>query len=179
MALTLENQNLYNALFPNSQSSNQGGLFQTFNSGGFSNVLNTKSLDVTNTGGESGPNIGAGAIAGAAGNLAKMFDTNPNKYGNADILGDVASGVASGAAAGPWGMAIMGGVSLYKGLKQKQAQIDHDKKVKHNILRDAKAVSDKKEAHLSAQSFFAKQNSATAGAYGIGDIDNFLKQNRV
>mgnify|MGYP003668695426 CR=1 FL=1 len=123
--------------------------------------------------------VGAGAIAGVAGEVFSMFDKDKSKYGNANILGDIAGGVAKGAALGPYGMLAFGGKALIEGLGKKNRQIEHDKKVKHGILRDANAVSDKKESHLSAQSFFAKQNSATAGAYGIGDIDNFLQKNRV
>jgi len=180
--MALENQNLYSSLFPNNQSSSQGGLFQTYGLGGSSNILsgNLGNNNIPNiTGGESGPKIGVGAIAGVAGGLAKMFDKNPDKYDNADIFGDVASGIAAGSAAGPLGMAVMGGASLYKGLQQKKAQIERDKKIKHAEIRDAKAISDKKESYASIQSFYKKQNSATAGAYGIGDIDNFLQKNRV
>jgi hypothetical protein len=127
----------------------------------------------------SGGGVGAGAIAGVAGQVFGMFDKDKNKYGNADILGDIAGGVAQGAAFGPAGMVFMGGKALIEGLGKKKQQIEHDKKIDHGIKRDAIAVSDKKQSHLNAQSFFAKQNSATAGAYGIGDIDNFLQNNRV
>ena len=122
----------------------------------------------------SGGGIGAGAIAGMAGQGFGMFDKDKSKYGNADILGDVASGVASGAAFGPAGMVFMGGKALIEGLGKKKQQIEHDKKIDHAIKRDTDAKFEKHLAHADAQKFFEKQKAATAGVYGVKDIDSFL-----
>ena len=124
----------------------------------------------------SGGGIGAGAIAGMAGEVFGMFDKDKSKYGNADILGDIAGGVAKGAALGPYGMLAFGGKALIEGLGKKKEQIEHDKKIDHAIKRDADAKFEKHIAHSDAQTFFAKQKEATAGAYGVKNIDSFLEK---
>ena len=184
MPLTLENQNLYNSLFPNNQSSNQGGLFQTFNSGGYSNILNGGSLtsnesnasDIVSGGGSNFNFSTAGTLAGLGSQMTNDVQTK-------SALGYAATGAKLGSKLGPYGAAfgfIAGGI--YGGVKGKEQQdkIDLAKRTSETTEGVvAQMKSNIKDSQSSVSDFWQGQKNATENAYSVGHIDNFKNENRV
>ena len=184
MALTLENQNLYNTLFPNSQSSNQGGLFQTYNSGGFSNMLsgnlggnNESNVSNIESSGGSGLNIGNAVnmgistaqqlIPGASSNpYLNAAKNNPLMKAGLKTMNPVVIG------AGLLSTAILGGRA-----KKQQEQLK--KQTDINSQNQQVLAEGLQSKRNEVSDFYSGQRKAAGNAYGISDIDNFLKQNRV
>jgi len=124
--------------------------------------------------------INGSAIMGGALALGSTaldaIDDDPG-YGNVDILKSATKYAAAGAAAGPWGAAagfVVGGVV---GKIEKNKFDKAEKETKKKELDDLNTKSLVEARMLEDQSFNEGMAGAKLGAYGVSDIDNFIKKN--
>jgi|13_taG_2_1085334.scaffolds.fasta_scaffold34469_2 hypothetical protein len=183
-----ENSNIYSSLFPNGVS--QGGMYQTFNSGGYNNILNNSSS--INTGsnmsdtisGGGGFNLDVGNTLGALGSLAAgSGEVTSKNVKDKTTLNYASKGVQLGSKLGPWG-ALIGGIG--GGLYGAMQGGEMERKMKHherNVISTEGLVSQMqsniKDSQSSVSDFWQGQKNATENAYSVGHIDNFLQKNRV
>ena len=153
-----------------------------------SDVGNSLSLDAT-TGNVSGGTwaqrreakgkkpVNGMAIAGAGLAVGSMaldaLDKDPG-YDNMDVGKSALKYASMGAAAGPWGMAAGAVVGGAIGMVEKSK---YQKEQKEINKKEIQAVATESVVNARAQedqAFSQGQSVAKSGAYGFGDVDNFI-----
>ena len=116
---------------------------------------------------------GALALGGAA---LDAIDDDPG-YGNVDVLKSATKYAAAGASAGPLGALAGFAVGGVVGKLEKDKWDENEKKVKDEEAYKRETDSLVKARMLEDQSFNQGMAGAKLGAYGVSDIDNFIKKN--
>lgn len=116
-----------------------------------------------------------GAGLGMAGAAISDLDTD-DKYGGMDVAASTVKFAAMGAMAGPIGAGVGAVVGLGVGLIKKNK---FEKEARKAETKRKSTLQNKEDQALSrgeAAEFFESQAGATAGAYGVGDIDRFTNK---
>jgi hypothetical protein len=116
-----------------------------------------------------------GAGLGMAGAAISELDTD-DKYGGMDVAASTVKFAAMGAMAGPIGAGVGAVVGLGVGLIKKNK---FEKEARKAETKRKSTLQNKEDQALSrgeAAEFFESQAGATAGAYGVGDIDRFTNK---
>ena len=98
------------------------------------------------------------------------------KYGGMDVAASTVKFAAMGAMAGPIGAGVGAVVGLGVGLIKKNK---FEKEARKAETKRKSTLQNKEDQALSrgeAAEFFESQAGATAGAYGVGDIDRFTNK---
>tara|TARA_R110002096_G_scaffold141486_4_gene296343 strand:+ start:8802 stop:9518 length:717 start_codon:yes stop_codon:yes gene_type:complete len=114
-----------------------------------------------------------GAGIGAAGAVISELDTD-DKYGGMDVASSTLKYAAMGAVAGPWGAAAGAVVGLGVGLVKKNKFEKKAKKDRKNKIAKQSTETNQAAAGNESDRFNAGQQAASQGAYGSGDVDNFI-----
>ena len=117
------------------------------------------------------------AIAGAGLAVGSMaldaLDKDPG-YDNADVLKSATKYASIGSAAGPWGLAAGFAVGSVIGVVEKGKYNEEQKEIREDEIQAVATESVVNDRAQEDQAFNQGQSGAKSGAYGFGDVDNFI-----